>query len=151
MGVVVDTNVFIDAQNTKLDLTALPLLKTASVYISAITVSELLAGVKLAKTADEHIRRHAYTEKLLLHMPVIDFDTEVARVYAELYAHALGTTGRRKLNAHDLQIAATALTFNHTVLTSNVDDFIDIPGLRVVRPDQSNAIHESAADYGVPK
>ena len=134
MGVVVDTNVFIDAQNARLDLGAVWLLQTEPVFIAAITVSELLAGVKLAKTADEHIRRHAYVEKLLLHMPVIEFDTEVARVYAELYAHALTKTGRRKLNAHDLQIAATALASGYTVLTSNVDDFIGIPGLQVVRP-----------------
>lgn len=151
MGVIVDTNVFIDAENGRLDLAGVPLLNmgSRSVYISAITVSELLAGIKLAKTADEHIRRHTYAEKILVHIPVIEFDTEVARVYAELYAHALGTSGRRKINAHDLQIAATALTFDHTVLTSNVDDFLDVPGLQVISPYEGHTIHESPADYGM--
>ena len=147
MGVVVDTNVFIDAQNARLDLAALPLLQTEPVFIAAITVAELLAGVKLAKTADEHIRRHAYAEKLLTYMPVIDFDTEVARVYAELYAHALAQTGRQKINAHDLQIAATALASGHSVLTSNIDDFSQIPGLQVLSPLNSNSVHETIESY----
>jgi tRNA(fMet)-specific endonuclease VapC len=148
MGIVVDTNVFIDAENARLDLAALPLLQTEQVFIAAITVSELLTGVKLAKTADEHIRRHAYVEKLLTHMPVIAFDTEVARIYAELYAYALSETKRSKVNVHDLQIAATALASDHTVLTSNLDDFIGVPGLRVVSPYESNSVHEAPAAYG---
>lgn len=40
MGVVVDTNVLIDAQNARLDLASLPLLRTEPVYIAAITVAE---------------------------------------------------------------------------------------------------------------
>ena len=147
MGIVVDTNVFIDAQNSRLDLAGLPLLQTEPVFIAAITVAELLAGVKLAKTADEHIRRHAYAEKLLTHMPVLAFETEVARIYAELYAYVLNETKRSKINVYDLQIAATALASGHTVLTSNLDDFTGIPGLEVISPYQNNNLHEEAADY----
>ena len=148
MGIVVDTNVFIDAQNARLDLTGLPLLQTEPVFIAAITVSELLAGVRLAKTADDHIHRHAYVEKLLTHLPVLAFETEEARVYAELYAHALSQTRRSKINVHDLQIAATALTSSYTVLTSNLSDFKDIPGLQVVSPHENNTVHEEPASYG---
>lgn len=147
MGIVVDTNVFIDSQNAKLDLAGIASLQTEPVFIAAITVAELLAGVKLAKTPDEHIRRHAYAEKLLTHMPVIAFETEVARVYAELYAYVLNETKRSKINVHDLQIAATALASDHTVLTSNLDDFTGVPGLKVISPYVNNTIHETAADY----
>lgn len=149
MGIVVDTNVFIDAENARLDLASLPLLQTEPVFIAAITVAELLAGVKLAKTADEHIRRHAYVEKLLAHMPVIAFDSEVARVYAELYGHVLNQSGRSKVNAHDLQIAATALASGYTVLTSNLGDFKDIPGLNVVSPYENHRVHEAQAAYAM--
>ena len=148
MGIVVDTNVFIDAQNARLDLASLPLLQTEPVYIAAITVAELLAGVKMAKTANEHIRRHAYAEKLLTHMPVIAFETEIARIYAELYAYILNETKRSKINVHDLQIAATALASGHTVLTSNLDDFIGIPGLQVFSPYENSNVHEAPAGYG---
>lgn len=55
----------------------------------------------MAKTADEHIRRHAYAEKLLTHMPVIAFETETARIYAELYAYILNETKCGKVNVHE--------------------------------------------------
>jgi len=147
MGIVVDTSVFINSQNAKLDLASTSLPQTEPVFIAAITVAELLAGVKLAKTADEHIRRHAYAEKLLTHMPVITFETEVARIYAELYAYVLNETKRSKINVHDLQIAATALASDHTVLTSNLDDFTGIPGLRVISPYVNNSVHDKPAKY----
>ena len=148
---IVDTNVFIDAENGRLDLAEVSLLQTESVYMAAITVSELLAGVKLAKTADEHIRRHTHAEKVLLHIPVIEFDIEIARVYAELYAYALAETGRRKTKPHDLQVAATALASGNIVLTRNLDDFVKIPGLQAVSPYENRTIHESPASYGVQK
>lgn len=147
MGIVVDTNVFIDAENARLNLTQLPLLQNEPVFMAAVTMSELLAGVRLAKTADEHIRRHRYVEKLLLHIPVLAFDYEVARIYAELYAHVLKQEKRSKINAHDLQIAATALANDYTLLTNNTKDYEHIPSLRVASPYANLSIHEDKPDY----
>jgi predicted nucleic acid-binding protein len=151
MGVIVDSNVFIDAENGRLALENLPLMQTEPVFIAAITVSEMLAGVRLAKTPEQHIRRHSYVENVLGSIPVLDFDTEVARAYAELYAHLLGQGLRSNMNVHDLQIAATALVHGHVVLTTNLDDFKDVPGLRIVSlyAIQNNTIHESAGQYSV--
>lgn len=150
MGIIVDTNVFIDAENHRLDLSDLKALQTQTVYIAAVTVAELLAGVKLAKTADDQINRHTFVESILSALPVLDFDTEVARTYAELYAHALSKTinnKRQKLNAHDLQIAATALVYGHQILTSNINDFKDIPGITAINPYLDGMVHEDAGDY----
>ncbi len=150
MSLIVDTNVFIDAENKRLDLSQINALQNQTVYIAAVTVSELLAGVALAKTADEKISRHAFVENILNSVPVLSFDTEVARIYAELYAHALSTTTknkRQKLNAHDLQIAATALVYGHQILSANTNDFKDIPGVQVVNPYSDDLIHEDSASY----
>ncbi len=146
MGLIVDTNVFIDAENDRLDLSTLSTLQNQSVYMAAITVSELLAGVALAKTADEKISRHAFVENIINSLPVLGFDTEVARTYAELYAYALSNHSRQKLNVHDLQIAATALVYGYQILTSNGGDFNNIPGIHVINP-YTEAIHEKAAKY----
>lgn len=135
MGLILDTNVFIDLEQGRLQQAAVPSLQTEPVFMAAITVSELLAGVKLAKTAEEHIRRHTSVENILSHVPVLEFDTEVARTYAELYAHALSQTKRSNLNVHDLQIAATALAYGYSLLTTNTDDFKGIPGLKVINPE----------------
>ena len=149
MGLIIDTNVFIDAENGRLELGAIPVLQTEPVFIAAVTVSELLAGVKLAKTPEEYMHRHTYAESILNSIPVLDFDTEVARTYAELYAQALGQQRRSNLNVHDLQIAATALVQGYSILTTNVDDFKGIPGVRLISPYalQGNTIHEEQASY----
>lgn len=149
MGLIIDTNVFIDAENGRLELGAIPVLQTEPVFIAAITVSELLAGVKLAKTPEEYMHRHTYAESILNSIPVLDFDTEVARTYAELYAQALGQQRRSNLNVHDLQIAATALVQGYSILTTNVDDFKGVPGVRLISPYalQGNTIHEEQASY----
>ena len=149
MGLIIDTNVFIDAENGRLELGAIPVLQTEPVFIAAITVSELLAGVKLAKTPEEYMHRHTYAESILNSIPVLDFDTEVARTYAELYAQTLGQQRRSNLNVHDLQIAATALVQGYSILTTNVDDFKGIPGVRLISPYalQGNTIHEEQASY----
>ena len=91
----------------------------------------------------------AYVESILRTIPVLDFDTEVARTYAELYAQALGQQRRSNLNVHDLQIAATALVQGYSILTTNVDDFNGIPGVRLISPYalQGNTIHEEQASY----
>lgn len=149
MGLIIDTNVFIDAENGRLELGAIPVLQTEPVFIAAITVSELLAGVKLAKTPEEYMHRHTYAESILNSIPVLDFDTEVARTYAELYAQALGQQRRSNLNVHDLQIAATALVQGYSILTTNVDDFKGVPGVKLLSPysSQNNTIHEAQASY----
>lgn len=149
MGLIIDTKVFIDAENGRLELGAIPVLQTEPVFIAAITVSELLAGVKLAKTPEEYMHRHTYAESILNSIPVLDFDTEISRTYAELYAQALGQQRRSNLNVHDLQIAATALVQGYSVLTTNVDDFKGVPGVRLISPYalQGNTIHEEQASY----
>lgn len=150
MGLIIDTNVFIDAENNRLDLGEISALQKQAVYIAAVTVSELLAGVALAKTADEKISRHAFVENILNSVPVLDFDTEVARIYAELYAHALSSATknkRQKLNAHDLQIAATALVYGHQILSTNTGDFKNTPGIQVINPYSDGMVHEDAAGY----
>jgi len=133
MGVVVDTNIFLNAENARQDLES-QLVEQETYYIAAITVSELLAGVALAKDAAQRVHRLTWSEAIIDTIPVIVFDLEVARTYAEVYAYQLQHSRRQSLGVHDLQIAATALTHNYTVLTSNVKDFDNIPGLRVQVP-----------------
>lgn len=134
MGVVVDTNVFIDAENGRLKLDELQTFREEPVYLAAVTVSELLTGVHLASDADIRVQRLSFVENILQSVPMLDFDKEVARTYAELYAYALQAGARKNLNVHDLQIAATAICYGYSVLTSNNDDFSRIPGVRMLAP-----------------
>ncbi len=90
MGIVIDTNVFIDAENGRLDLNSLDILSSnGDAYIAAITVSELLTGVHPARTTGIRIQRSAFVEGIIARIPVLEFNVEVARCYGELYAHFL--------------------------------------------------------------
>lgn len=135
MGLIIDTNVLIDAQNARLDLRKLdPLSDYGDAYIAAITIAELLSGVHLAKTTALRIRRSAFAEGIIAKLPILEFNEEVARCYGELYAHFLRSKARANTNVHDLQIAATGIVHGFPVLTNNAADFKKIPGLRVIQP-----------------
>lgn len=135
MGLVIDTHVFIDAEDGRLDLNSLDSLSEhGDAYIAAITVSELLAGVHLAKTADIRIQRSAFVEGIIAKIPVLDFNEEVARCYGGLYAHFLKPRSKARANVHDLQIAATCITHGFTLLTSNVPDYRKVPALSILEP-----------------
>jgi hypothetical protein len=96
-------------------------------------MSELLLGVHLAKTPAVRIRRSAYVEGIISVMPILDFNQEVARTYAELYAHFIRPRSKKEGNVHDLQIAATAIAHGYAVLTHNVADFKKIPGITLAQ------------------
>lgn len=135
MGIVVDTNVFIDAENERLDLNKLSAFADhGDAYIAAISVSELLTGVHLAKTAKLRIQRSAFVEGIVAKIPVLEFNEEVARCYAELYAHFLRPRAKANTNVHDLQIAATCIAHGYALLTSNAADYKKVPGLNVLQP-----------------
>ena len=97
--------------------------------ISVITVSELLHGVHRA-TGARRTQRRAFVEHLLATFEPVAITEPVARVHAEVWAELAGRGD--VLGAHDLWIAATALTHGFGVVTQNVADFARVPGLRVV-------------------
>ena len=74
MGLVIDTNVFIDAENGRVNLSDLDFSDYGDAFIAAITVSELLTGVHLAKTADSRIQRSAFVEGIIANIPVLAFN-----------------------------------------------------------------------------
>jgi len=67
---------------------------------------------------------------VLATIPVLDFTLEVARTHAEILA-ILRSRGE-VIGAHDLIIAATALSAGHAVLTRDVDELRRVPGLEIL-------------------
>lgn len=97
--------------------------------ISVVTVAELLHGVERADTETRKIRRQAFVEKVIELIPVFPFDTGAARIYAKIWASLVQRSFT--VGAHDLIIAATAISMDYTVITSNRRDFEKIEGLRL--------------------
>ena len=132
MAFLIDTTAFILLERRGGDLAALAARLPAdeSVTIATITASELLVGVHRGAGAAQRTRREAFVESILENVPTLPFDLRAARVHARLVAQLAGEGSR--IGAHDLLIAATALTHGCTVLTANIREFSRVPGLNVM-------------------
>jgi len=130
MGIIFDTSEIISLERNQQVVDSIILGREDEPFgISVITVAELLHGVERADTDTRKILRQAFVEKVIELFPVLPFDTSVARTYARLWA-ALAKKGLT-VGAHDLIIAATAISLDYSIVTANVRDFERIEGLRI--------------------
>jgi len=98
------------------------------VAIAAVTAAELLLGVELSSGKNRE-RRRTFVEDVLATIPIEPYDLDVARVHASLLAQTR-RSGRPR-GAHDLLIAATAMTHSRTIVSADPTGFADLPGLTV--------------------
>ncbi len=128
MGVIFDTSVLIALERGALDPDRLVHRREQEPFgISVISAAELLHGVHRADTQKRRIKRASYVEKVLELYALYPFDLAAARIYAELWA-TLQRKGVR-IGAHDLIIAATAISLGWTVATLDLRDYRKIEGL----------------------
>jgi len=128
MALLIDTSVLIDEERRNRSLSAS--LGDDDRAISVITASELLHGVHRTKSVAVRTRRAAFVEGLLSAVEALPITMAVARIHAEIWTE-LKNDGDL-IGAHDLWIAATALSQGMAVATANVRDFERVPGLNVV-------------------
>jgi tRNA(fMet)-specific endonuclease VapC len=130
MGLMLDSSVLIAAERGRFDLPALFHANSGEeFFIAAITASELLHGVERANTPERREKRSLYVEGVLQRLPVIDFETAVARRHARIWAEL--EVMRKMIGPHDLLIAATAVEHDHSVATLNHAEFSNVPGLKL--------------------
>ncbi|HAJ26113.1 MAG TPA: VapC toxin family PIN domain ribonuclease [Syntrophus sp. (in: bacteria)] len=129
MGIIFDTSAIIGIERGRESLDALIAGREEESFgISVITAAELLHGVERADTEERKLRRQAFVEKVIESFPVFPFDLVIGRIYARIWAAARkGWT----VGAHDLIIAATAISLDYTVATVNIRDFEKIPGVKI--------------------
>lgn len=123
MGTLLDTSFLIDVERGGMDLPG-----TEDVAIAAITASELLHGVHRADRA-HRAERLAFVEWILENIPTQPFTLVIARVHSRLWAESEGA-GRR-LGAHDLLVASTALALGFRLATRDRKAFAGIAGLHL--------------------
>ena len=131
MGTLVDTSVLIAAQRGDVDLGALLAKQGAfNVATATICVSELLHGPHRITNSVARARAERSVEMVLTGLSIVSFDIEIARMHARLGADlaAKGT----QIGAHDLIIAATALSLDYRLATRDRRSFPKIHGLDVV-------------------
>lgn len=123
MAYLIDTNIAIHAR----DGTDAVLDKLAEhdgeVLLSALSLAELQRGVY--RDPGLTAIRLARLEVLLRGLPVLPFDAWAAIAYGRIIAQC-GWARRRD---YDRMIAAHAISSNSVLVTNNMTDFSDIPGL----------------------
>ena len=115
-----------------MNLQKLQLETRDTVYLSVITVSELLQGIHRASPEVRRIERSAFVEELLSRFEILDIGIGAARIHAALYTD-LRTRGRT-IGINDSWIAATCLSHELTLVTLNVREFSSVGGLRLEVP-----------------
>lgn len=129
MGRLVDTSIFIESERGRLDLEPhFAAHGRAGLFISAITVSELLHGVHLARP-DYRASRSAAIGAWISRFGVLKINVSIARRHSRIYAE-LRTAGML-IGPHDLWLAATCVTYRLTMVTANVREFEKVPNLRI--------------------
>jgi tRNA(fMet)-specific endonuclease VapC len=98
--------------------------------ISVVTVEEQLSGwyaqLRQAKQPERLLwayRRLAATTRFLSRVQIVDLDVAALQRYEELKKNKL------KIGSNDLRIAATVLERNAILVTRNLRDFQQVPGL----------------------
>ncbi|WP_374405355.1 type II toxin-antitoxin system VapC family toxin [Pelagerythrobacter sp.] len=89
--------------------------RPGEIAISSITLAEVVLGTMAGKPPPEHV-----LEAFIAEIAVLPFDEAAARTYATLPF---------KRARFDRLLAAHALSIGAIVVTNNVDDFADVPGL----------------------
>ena len=122
---LLDATLLIDSERGAHDLDTV-IGDDDDVAIAAITLAELLVGVRLAAPR-QRSRRRAYVDEIAESIPILPYDETVALEHANLLV-AVRRAGRPR-GAHDLIIAATALTFGRTVVSADRRAFDGLPGV----------------------
>jgi tRNA(fMet)-specific endonuclease VapC len=114
MGALIDTTVWIDAERGRIDLTAHVTNPNEDLFLSVVTVSELLHGLYRAKDPKVSKQRSEFIERIVDGFNVIPIDVEVARTHSAIRA--------------DL---ASSVTFGLRMISANQRDFRRVSGLEV--------------------
>jgi predicted nucleic acid-binding protein len=133
MGVILDTCIWVEMERRKLtseDITRLT--DNLPVFLTPFVLAELEYGIYRAKTDDQRVQ-HMDAIMRIRKMPCLAIDKTTAGIFARLTAQ-LDSVGKPVLHrVHDVWIAASAIQHRYAVLTRNVKDFENIPGIRLLQ------------------
>lgn len=125
MAYLVDTNTVIHARDGADRVLGKFAEHDGSLLLSALCAAELQRGFYKSPTIGT--LRRARLDILLRQLPVVPFDAAAAEAYGRIIAQCGWVRGRD----FDRMIAAHAISSRSVLVTDNLADFRDIPGLAV--------------------
>ena len=130
MGILIDTGVFIRWEREIGKTEFRRWADYGSPAISVITQSELMVGVHRANTLQRRERRLRFVQTIITNVVLLAVDARIADVHSRIVA-TLSQSGTT-IGPHDNWIAATAITYDYDLLTTNANEFRRVPNLRVI-------------------
>ncbi len=129
---LLDTNVISELRRPKPHGGVVAWLETVAdehLYVSAVTLGELQAGVEITREQDPEkaTRIEAWVDSVAQTSNVLPMDAQTFRVWARLMHH------RSSELIEDAMIAATATVHRLTVVTRNSKDFTPL-GVQTLNP-----------------
>jgi predicted nucleic acid-binding protein len=121
---IIDTNIIIYYLDNKIPKEQMPKMNRIfmeSFNLSTISVIELLGWQKLNES--DKAKMELFLSKANVHF--VDISTQLKSIEIKQ---------KRKIATPDTIIAATALLYEYTVVTRNVDDFSKIDGMKIYNP-----------------
>ena len=98
--------------------------------ISVVTQSELMVGVHRANTLQRREKRLRFVQAVIANVLILPIDSQIADAHSKIVA-TLSESGLT-IGPHDNWIAATAITYDYDLLTTNANEFRRVPNLRVI-------------------
>ena len=121
---LVDTNACIDFLNARSEKVVQRIDREfGRLTVSTITIAELLVGSKNSNEPEGDTKR---VELFVAGVDVAIFDEAAAAIYGDVI-RKIGV----KRKSFDRLIGVQAIAFGLTLVTSNGEDFADVPGLKV--------------------
>lgn len=132
MGVLIDTCIWVDVERGSLspaDVAALT--KGEPVFLSPVTIAELKFGAENAKDPNIRQKRLAALARMKK-KPVLLINEVTGEIFGDLAAQIARIGARHQHRVQDLWIASQAIQYGFPLLTHNLKDFADIPGLQLL-------------------
>jgi predicted nucleic acid-binding protein len=132
MGFLIDTCIWVDVERGKLAPADIQSVTGEQpVFISPVTIAELKFGAEMAKSKELRQKRLAAVSRLIL-KPVLRIDASTGEIFGSLAAQLQARARGHEFRIQDIWLASQAVQHGLALLTHNIKDFEDIPGLDVV-------------------
>jgi len=132
---LIDTNIISDMTKKQPDKSIVRWFESTAdtdMFISVISIGELVYGVAKLPDGTKKVNLSAWLKDLIhegFDDRIVDIGINVMEVWGKMSAKFV-----RSLPVQDTLIAATALAHDMIVVTGNIRDFKDIPGLKFFNP-----------------
>ena len=132
MGFLIDTNLWIAVERGRISAADIhSITRQVPIFVSPVNLAEIRFGLELMSDPKQKQRAMAMLRRMR-RKPLLRITGETAEVFGTLAAKLTKTGRGPDFRIQDLWLAAQTVQRKFTLLTANVKDFQDIPGLKFV-------------------